>query len=301
MSDIRFNRWLHQSGTGGIYQDASGRVGIGSSVPSQALTVVGNINSSGKVGIGTDNPSSILHLNSNATAEVKLTLQNNNGTTAIYGNNDDIIMDADRYRIRDINGSAEYIRIVSGGGVGINTNLVTADTNVAVGGTIRVQNSADASQYLTISHQGINFQNTGAGSSTTSSAHLLDDYEEGTFTPTLEGGTSYTHQNGYYTKVGSQVYFYIRVEASAATGNSNRWQIFGLPYSSSSTDTAYGGAFRNYGDHFIGSNFPNLNFHITTNSSNIRAYDGQTTLLSNNSNINLTRQIILQGFYRTDS
>ena len=47
---------------------------------------------SGKVGIGTDSPTSILHLNSNATAEVKLTLQNNNGTTAIYGNNDDIII-----------------------------------------------------------------------------------------------------------------------------------------------------------------------------------------------------------------
>ena len=57
MSDIRFNRWLHQSGTGGVYQDGSGRVGIGSSVPSEALTVVGNINAtsgtfSGNVSIG---------------------------------------------------------------------------------------------------------------------------------------------------------------------------------------------------------------------------------------------------------
>jgi hypothetical protein len=41
MSDIRFNRWLHQSGTGGVYQDASGRVGIGSSTPTDALDIVG--------------------------------------------------------------------------------------------------------------------------------------------------------------------------------------------------------------------------------------------------------------------
>ena len=41
MSDIRFNRWLHQSGTGGVYQDGSGRVGIGSSTPTEALNIVG--------------------------------------------------------------------------------------------------------------------------------------------------------------------------------------------------------------------------------------------------------------------
>ena len=36
MSDIRYNGWLHRSGTGGVWQDSSGNVGIGSSVPSNA-------------------------------------------------------------------------------------------------------------------------------------------------------------------------------------------------------------------------------------------------------------------------
>ena len=33
MSDIRFNQWLHQSGTGGVSQVASGAVGVGTTNP----------------------------------------------------------------------------------------------------------------------------------------------------------------------------------------------------------------------------------------------------------------------------
>jgi len=43
MSNVRFNTWLHNTGSGGVYQDNIGRVGIGSSVPTATLTVTGNI------------------------------------------------------------------------------------------------------------------------------------------------------------------------------------------------------------------------------------------------------------------
>ena len=42
MSDIRFNNWKHQSGTGGVVQDAAGKVGIGSTQPSSARDVGGD-------------------------------------------------------------------------------------------------------------------------------------------------------------------------------------------------------------------------------------------------------------------
>ena len=41
MSDIRFNSWFHRSGTGGVFQDGSGRVGIGSTQPVSLLDLDG--------------------------------------------------------------------------------------------------------------------------------------------------------------------------------------------------------------------------------------------------------------------
>ena len=52
MSDVRFNNWKHQSGTGGVTQDGSGNVGIGSTAPPALLTVAGNAQITGIVTFG---------------------------------------------------------------------------------------------------------------------------------------------------------------------------------------------------------------------------------------------------------
>ncbi len=49
MSGIRVNEWLHNSGTGGIWQTSAGNVGIASSVPTAKLVVTGDANISGIV------------------------------------------------------------------------------------------------------------------------------------------------------------------------------------------------------------------------------------------------------------
>ena len=68
----------------------------------------------------------------------------------------------------------------------------------------------------------------------TGSANKLDDYEEGTFTPTLGGGTSfgtttYTTQTGTYTKIGDTVHLRIYLDVSATTG-SGFLKIGGIPF-----------------------------------------------------------------------
>lgn len=66
------------------------------------------------------------------------------------------------------------------------------------------------------------------------SGTALSNYAEGTWTPTLVGGstagtTTYTAQNGYYTRVGNMVWCTFWVQGSAATGTGNA-TLGGLPF-----------------------------------------------------------------------
>jgi len=80
--------------------------------------------------------------------------------------------------------------------------------------------------------KGINFTaNTPAAGMT---SQLLNDYEEGTWTPTISGTTTagtgtYVAQVGAYTKIGRQVTVYGRVRISAHTGTGNML-ISNLPF-----------------------------------------------------------------------
>jgi len=80
------------------------------------------------------------------------------------------------------------------------------------------------------SGKGIDFSATpGTGTS-----ELLADYEEGTFTPIVQGSTSagvgvYSNQYGYYTKIGNVVWFHLYCQWTATTGTGDI-QIAGLPF-----------------------------------------------------------------------
>jgi len=83
------------------------------------------------------------------------------------------------------------------------------------------------------SGKGIDFSATSDGSGTMTS-ELLDDYEEGTWTPGIEGGTTagtgtYSSASGRYTKVGNLVTCigYINMTAHTGAGVMN---LTGLPF-----------------------------------------------------------------------
>lgn len=64
----------------------------------------------------------------------------------------------------------------------------------------------------------------------TTSSNKLDDYEEGTWTPSFVTitGPTYSGQTGYYTKIGDAVTFHMRLGWSAGTSIGN--QVDGLPF-----------------------------------------------------------------------
>ena len=96
------------------------------------------------------------------------------------------------------------------------------------------------------SGSGITFPATQSASS---DANTLDDYEEGTWTPTFtlgSGSLTYSNQTGTYTKIGRQVTatFYVVVNVSSS-GVSNSG-VAGLPFMPANTTYA-GSAFAYYG------------------------------------------------------
>lgn len=104
-----------------------------------------------------------------------------------------------------------------------------------------------------------------------SDANTLDDYEEGTFTPTISFGgaavgVTYGTQSGSYTKIGNRVFGEIRLVLTAKGSSTGSASVEGLPFTVSS---ARGGA-------GIGSSF---NFTGLTGALNISVGPSSTACL----------------------
>lgn len=166
--------------------------------------------------------------------------------------------------------SAEYTGTGTGNFVReTSPTLVTpkATTTIGVGNTTP---SASGS--------GISFPATQSAST---DANTLDDYEEGTFTPTIEGTTTagsgtYSVQVGHYTKIGNSVAFTAILVWSAHTGTGNM-NISGLPFTS--------------------ANVSNLEHPVASISSNLALTAGNylQTYIPQNSTQVLLRQVPTGG------
>jgi len=102
------------------------------------------------------------------------------------------------------------------------------------------------------SGHGIDFSATSDASGAAS--ELLDDYEEGTFTPVVSAGTTNTQtfdQTGRYTKIGRMVYVQFLLQYSGA-GNNAHMQFSGLPFTSANNTSRGGGT-------VLWTNIPGLN------------------------------------------
>ena len=166
--------------------------------------------STDRVGIGTASPTADLHINTGATKELRMDGTGSSRIRLISGSTD--------------NGNSVFVSTgdfaVSGGSatdLGLGTQA--SNTLITRGGAVVARFTGDGLTFGT----------------DTAAANALDDYEEGSWTPTILGTTtdptvSYSFQVGEYQKIGNKVTVWLFVKLSSSSGGSGDINIGSLPF-----------------------------------------------------------------------
>ena len=132
----------------------------------------------------------------------------------------------------------------------------------------------------------------------TSTANALDDYEEGSWTPTLPNGGTVLVRTATYTKVGRHVMAYMYCQF-APTNNSSTFNIGGLPYTVVNNSNYYGGGSLSYSGTEDTSSFSDPLTHYNANFIYFHYLTGSSLSIKNSQFGGRTINLILQVHYET--
>ena len=198
-----------------------------------------------RVGIGTATPAYKLDVSS-ATASNQLRISGSSQNSMVFANaaagpsNGFLVGrsigsdDSNNLFFYDLATSAVRLFIGSTGNIGIGTGVTPGEALEVSSGNVKLNNG---NVVMGTSGKGIDFSAT-ANSSGTMTSELLNDYEEGTWTPvatnlTVVGSVTYT---GKYTKIGRVVYINLKVLASTSSSSvANSTEFSGLPFAPADT------------------------------------------------------------------
>ena len=242
-----------------------------------------------------------------------------NGTTLDFGSGNAPANGLDMY-VLHIGGTQETSIVPADGTISsakIVSGAVTSaklDTNIAVSGTLGVTGVLTPSAGIAIpSGQGIDFSAYANAAGMTS--ELLDDYEEGTWTPIYSPNSgslptvSYTNTSGRYTKIGRMVFANVSFGTnglSSISTASGDLRIAGLPFTSAAAGGG-GGQDRFISQVMSGRFASDTPLHAIVNTSSTVAvlrelFDTTTQAndldVTGNNNRNVTEGVII---YMTDS
>lgn len=246
------------------------------------------IKNSGNIGIGTDSPQKLLHLKDGDIVVGNGTASNN----AVIGR---IGFSTDASNSRFIGIESFRGSDAANGDLRFHTFGGDSDSGERV--RIHTNGVLSASDGIAL----------GVGTANTSS-NVLDDYEEGTFTPVMEGvsgdpSVTYTVQVGYYTKIGKQVTWMCDIRFSAWTGGSGTLRVNNLPFTNNGMGSGYYSG--NVHSSYIYQGTQPTNgggYHVTgdTKAYFTRVSDGYSTITANSIN-NTSGHLMLGGTFFTTS
>ena len=143
----------------------------------------------------------------------------------------------------------------------------------------------------------------------TASNNTLNDYEEGSWNPTYTthagnaGSVSYSTQNGYYVKIGHNVWVMIDITVSSASGMSGDTVIGGFPFQSNFRQGQgyYYAGTMNWYIQYHHSNQPVFTGWMMGNSSLMRIYNGPHWNNLSNVPLNTNGRMSFSLWYTTNS
>ena len=266
---VTLNNLLSSSPTATGALTVTGLVTAGSATITGALavdttTLVANAAGyTDKVGIGTATPAQPLHVKLDQNAYTFSRIDNQNVSSGAY---------------------AALMLAASGNTWGIGIGSTAANSNALdffldAGGANLLKMTLNSTGNLVFpTGKGIDFSAVTGGTGT-ATANVLNDYEEGTFTATLKGGTTdptiAVTTTGKYTKIGNQVFVRIMFGNVSTLGASGTISITGLPFTSASAPEQIGylmvenmATFTNSSlSSYLGASSSTLNLYTSTSNS----------------------------------
>jgi hypothetical protein len=237
-----------------------------------------NLDSSGNVGIGLTNPSGMIEVQKSGVPAI----------ISNYANQKHIQMGS--------GGSGAGFHVTDGNFFTINhqpytdrgtDNNLTERFRVTTDGNVNITDG----NLVVASGHGIDFSATSDGSGT-STSELLDDYEEGTWTPIWTGNGA-SIGSGTYTRVGRMVTLHASI-AMPGTSNTAIQVLGGLPFTSPSNST-----FAGYSNETSNATYPGFVFRYSgTQYFTVRSASAQNTDLTRVQTSGISATICIQ--YTTD-
>jgi hypothetical protein len=248
-----------------------------------SFTTAMTLDASGNLLVGTTTPvynasgRGLITINGSSAAAVGFTAGGADKGIILHTGTDMIMSNSVAGAITFQTTNTERARIPAAGGFQSKTTISVGDATPSLSGA------------------GITFP---ASQSASSDANTLDDYEEGTFTPSLGGNTTYNGQSGNYIKIGKMVYVEIQMFVnSIGTGSTSI--VSGLPFTSATQVTGARGGLNVNSFYSTASNVGYIGVYVNSAATTVQfqSTTTATTSVSTNAIFGNSTDVYFSGCY----